>query len=81
LERAAMILAGAGIGAHILVGIMDEHRIVLHPVGHLTLILLQIWALTATVGGLSLLRARGRAPFALGAVVVAGIGTLLLFTV
>jgi hypothetical protein len=81
LEGAAVMLAGAGIAAHVLVGVMDEHRLVLHPVGHLTPILLQLWALTAAVGGLALVRGRGRAPYALGALLVAGLGTLLLFTV
>jgi hypothetical protein len=76
-----MVLAGAGIVAHMLVGIMDEHRLVLHPVGHLTLIILPLWALTAMVGALALVWGRGRAPFGLGALLVAGIGTLLLFTV
>ncbi len=81
LERAAAVLAAMGIAAHILVGVFDERRLVLHPVGHLTIILLWIWVITAAVGVVALVKARGRGPFALGALLVAGIGTLLLFTV
>ena len=65
---------------HVLIGVADEHRVVLHPVGHLTIFLAPLWALTAGVGALALLGARGRSPASLFALLIACVGTLLLFT-
>jgi hypothetical protein len=81
LERAAMSTAGFGVAAHLLVGLLDEHRLVLHPVGALTLPLLWVWALAAALSVLALARARGRAPFAAASLILACLGALLIYTV
>ena len=80
IERAGVGLAATGILVHVLIGVVDEHRVVLHPVGHLTIFLVPLWALTAGVGVLGLLTARGKSPASLLVLLIAGVGTLLLYT-
>lgn len=71
LERAALAVAGAGICAHVLVGLLDGHRLVLHRVGHLTLFLIPMWVQAAVVSVWALVMAGRRAPFALVSLFVA----------
>jgi uncharacterized protein involved in cysteine biosynthesis len=73
---AALALIAAGV--HLWAGWEDEHRLVLHPVGHLTVLAAMAWLLALVVAVLvAVFNRRGRT-LALSAIALCIIGMLML---
>ena len=67
-----------GVAAHLWAGWVDEHRLVLRPVGHMTLLAGLVWIVALVVGALALWFSRKRPMVALVSLGVTVLGLVLL---
>jgi hypothetical protein len=68
------------VAAHTWAGVWDEGRPVLHPVGHLTIIVGYTWVMAAVLGVIALAESRGRSRLAVAVLCLVAADVVLLFT-
>ena len=76
----AVCSALLGVVAHLWAGWEDEHRIVLRPVGHLTLLVALVWLFTAVIALTSIAIERQRRTCAFFSLFLAAVGLFLLLS-
>jgi hypothetical protein len=76
----SVAVAVAAAGVHLWAGWQDEHRLVLQPVGHLTILAAAAWVLAMTVAVLVAAFDRRGRRLALSALALCIMGMLMLVT-
>ena len=75
----ALTASGVALLLHASVGLLDEGRVVLTPVGHLAPFLLVSWSASGCVALASVALTRGRSRVAIGSIVLAALGLYFLY--
>ena len=79
LSLIAMVASGVALLLHASVGLLDEGRPVLTPVGHLAPFLLVSWTVSGCIALVSVALTRGRSRVAIGGTLLAVLGLYFLF--